>query len=87
MEPPSVGTPVKTINVVFLAVRIPNAEVDKLKEDNEQLRKENEKLKEDNEQLRKENEKLKIQLSLFKQLIRNPQRLNSVLRRLEVQEA
>ena len=39
--------------------------------------------REENEQLRKENETLKKQLSLFKQLIRNPQRLNSVLRRLE----
>ena len=73
MKPPSAGAPVKTINVILLAVRIPNAEVEKLKEDNEQLR--------------KENEKLKKQLSLFKQLIRNPQRLNSVLRHLEVQEA
>ena len=54
---------------LLAAVRIPNAEVQKLKEENEQLR--------------KENELLKKQLSLFKQLIRNPQRLNSVLRRLE----
>lgn len=59
----------KTIPVTLMAFRIPNAEVQKLKEENEQLR--------------KENETLKKQLSLFKQLIRNPQRLNSVLRRLE----
>ena len=60
---------VKTIPVTLMAVRIPNAEIQKLKEENEQLR--------------KENETLKKQLSLFKQLIRNPQRLNVVLRRLE----
>jgi len=65
----SAAVPVKTIPVTLMAVRIPNAEVQKLKEENEQLR--------------KENETLKKQLSLFKQLIRNPQRLNSVLRRLE----
>ena len=52
---------VKTIPVTLMAVRIPNAEIQKLKE----------------------NETLKKQLSLFKQLIRNPQRLNAVLRRLE----
>jgi len=63
------AVPLKTIPVTLMAVRIPNAEVQKLKEENEQLR--------------KENETLKKQLSLFKQLIRNPQRLNSVLRRLE----
>ena len=66
----SATAPIKTIPVTLMAaVRIPNAEVQKLKEENEQLR--------------KENETLKKQLSLFKQLIRNPQRLNSVLRRLE----
>jgi len=69
MEAPPAGVPVKTIPVTLMAVRIPNAEVEKLKEENEHLR--------------KENETLKKQLSLFKQLIRNPQRLNSVLRRLE----
>ena len=41
------------------------------------------KLKEENDHLRKEKETLKKQLSLFKQLIRNPHRLNSVLLRLE----
>ncbi|CAL4169760.1 unnamed protein product [Meganyctiphanes norvegica] len=65
----SKAIPIKTIPVTLMAVRIPNAEVQKLKEENEQLR--------------KENESLKKQLSLFKQLIRNPQRLNSVLYRLE----
>lgn len=69
VEASPAGIPVKTIPVTLMAVRIPNAEVQKLKEENEQLR--------------KENETLKKQLSLFKQLIRNPQRLNSVLRRLE----
>ena len=64
------AVPIKTIPVTLMAaVRIPNAEVQKLKEGNEQLK--------------KENETLKKQLSLFKQLIRNPHRLNSVLRRLE----
>ena len=69
IEAPLAVTPVKTIPVTLVAVRIPNAEVQKLKEENEELR--------------KENETLKKQLSLFKQLIRNPQRLNAVLRRLE----
>ena len=60
---------VRTIPVTLMAVRIPNAQVQKIKEENEQVR--------------KENETLKKQLLLFKQLIRNPQRLNLVLRRLE----
>ena len=68
-ETPPASAPIKTIPVTLLVVHIPNAEVQKLKEENEQLR--------------KENETLKKQLSLFKQLIRNPQRLNSVLSRLE----
>ena len=64
------AAPIKIIPVTLMAaVRIPNAEVQKLKEENERLK--------------KENVLLKKQLSLFKQLIRNPQRLNSVLRRLE----
>ena len=63
------ATNMKAIPVKLMAVRIPNAEVQKLKEENAQLR--------------KENEELRRQLSLFKQLIRNPLRLNSVLRRLE----
>ena len=40
-------------------------------------------LKKENEQLKKENETLKRQVSLFKQLIRNRKRLNSVLRHLD----
>ncbi|CAL4068922.1 unnamed protein product [Meganyctiphanes norvegica] len=40
------------------------------------------KLRNENTQLRSENEVLQKQLSLFKQLIRNPQRLESVLQRL-----
>ena len=63
------ATNMKAIPVKLMAVCIPNAEVQKLKEENAQLR--------------KENEELRRQLSLFKQLIRNPLRLNSVLRRLE----
>ena len=63
------ATPVKIIPVTLMAVRIPNAEIQKLIAEIEQLRKQKEKLRE--------------QLSLFKQLIRNPQRLNSVLCRLE----
>ncbi|CAL4182488.1 unnamed protein product [Meganyctiphanes norvegica] len=66
---PPAAIPVKNIPITLMVVRIPNAEVQKLKEENVQLR--------------KENEILKKQLSLFKQLIRNPQRLNSVLSRLE----
>ena len=70
IETPQATVPVKTVPFTLVAVRrIPNTEIQKLKEENEQLR--------------KENETLKKQLSLFKQLIRNPQRLNSVLRRLE----
>ena len=66
----SSAVPTKTIPVTLLAtVLFPNAAVRKLKEGNDQLK--------------KENETLKKQLSLFKQLIRNPHRLNSVLRRLE----
>ena len=61
--------PVKTIPVTLMAVRISNAEVQKLKEENEQLQ--------------KENTTFKKQISIFKQLIKSPQRLNSVLRRLE----
>ena len=41
------------------------------------------KLKKENEQLKKEYETLKTQVSLFKQLIQNPERLNSVLCRLK----
>ena len=70
IEASSAAVPIKTIPVTLTAaVRIPNAEVQNLKEENEQLR--------------KENDTLKKHLSLFKQLIRNPQRLNRVLRRLE----
>ena len=70
IEASSATASIKLIPVTLMtAVRIPKAEVQKLKEENEQLR--------------KENELLKKQLSLFKQLIRNPQRLNSVLCRLE----
>ena len=59
----------KTIPITLMTIKIPNVEIQKLKEENEGLR--------------KENVVLMKQLSLFKQLIRNPQRLNSVLRRLE----
>ena len=70
IETSSATAPVKRIPVTLMAaVHIPNSEVLKLKEENEKLR--------------KDNEKLKKQLSLFKQLIRNPERLQSVLRRLE----
>ena len=62
--------PIKTIPVTLMAaVRIPNVDVLKLKNENKQLR--------------MENENLRKQLSLFKQLIRNPERLQRVLRRLE----
>ena len=84
IETSSATPSIKTIPVTLMAaVRISHAGTQKLKEKKEQLRKENEKLKEKKEQLRKENEILKKQLSLFRQLIHNPQRLNSVLRRLE----
>ena len=70
IEASPIYIPIKTIPVTLMAaVRIPSAEVHKLKEENEQLR--------------KENETLKKQLSLFKQLFQNPQRLNSVLCRLK----
>ena len=60
----------KIAPVTLLAVRIPNKEIQELKEENERLK--------------KENDSIKKQLVLFKQLIRNPARLNSVLRRLEI---
>ena len=41
------------------------------------------KLKQENEELKRENLLLKKQLSLFKQLIMNPVRLNSVLHRVK----
>ena len=70
IETSSATPPIKTIPVTLMAaVHISNAGTQKLKEKKEQLR--------------KENEILKKQLSLFRQLIHNPQRLNSVLRRLE----
>ena len=70
IEASSAAVPSKTIPVTLMtAVRITNAEVQKLKEENEKLR--------------KENDTLKKHLSLFKQLIRNPQRFNRVLCRLE----
>ena len=70
IEAPSATAPIKTIPVTLMAaVHIQNADIEKL-------------IKENN-QLRQENELLKKQLSLFKQLIRNHQRLNLVLRRLE----
>ena len=61
---------VKNDLMTMAAVRIPNAVVEKLQGQNEQLR--------------KENELLKKQVSLFKQLLRNPQRLKSVLSRLRM---
>ena len=68
-EAPPTGAPVKTLPVTLMTMRIPNLDIKKLKEENERLR--------------KEYETLKKQISLFKQLIRNPQRLNSVLCRLK----
>lgn len=66
----SVMTPIKTIPIAFTAgVGIPNINVWQLTVENEKLR--------------KENELLKKQISLFKRLIRNPVRLNSVLKLLE----
>ena len=55
--------------VTMMAIRIPNAEVQTLRQQNIQLQ--------------QENENLKKQLLLFKQLIRHPERLNAVLVRLD----
>ena len=56
-------------NATLMPVHIPNADIHKLKEENELLI--------------KENQKLKKMVSIFRQLILNRERLNSVLRRLD----
>ena len=66
---------------------IPCAEVQKLKEENKALKEENQKLMEEVKQLRNYLKILEKQNSLLGQLILNPQRLNSVMRRLEVMKA
>ena len=65
----------------------PCAEVQKLKEENKALKEENQKLMEEVKQLRNYLKILEKQNSLLGQLILNPQRLNSVMRRLEVMKA
>ena len=65
----------------------PCAEVEKLKEENKVLKVGNQKLMEDLKQLRNDLKILEKQNSLLRQLILNPQRLSSVLRRLEVMKA
>ena len=70
LEVTSPSAPIKSTPVTLLtAVRIPNSEIKKIKEENEKLKKENDTLRKNN--------------ILFKQLIRNPQRLKSVLLRLD----
>ncbi|CAL4088007.1 unnamed protein product, partial [Meganyctiphanes norvegica] len=69
MESTPFSVDVKTIPATLIAIKIPNAELQRMQIETKQLR--------------KENEVLRKQLSLFKQLIRNRERLDSVLRRLE----
>ena len=90
----------KAIPVTIMAAGgIPNNELQRvknvnaqLKEELAQIKKENERLeieilRRENEKLRQENDDLRKQLSLIKQLIRAPERLKSVLKRLKERAA